>query len=292
MVKLTVGATNWTGVMVSADGKILTTSAPLGTAPLVTFRTFGGVTGQAWVLGRDDVMDIALLEVISPIQTYPFIEVALEDPPERSEDLGLLHYRATSTVPDQLTSSAVGSRQDSGTGVDYMQLQGFSAGTEHGGAVIDALGRLRGLRMRPEHMITLGIGRTGEAWAMASFPLAASAISRLESGYSDIRAIAGQCTTPGAPPPIPSIMVGDITVGGSPAPVGTKLYINLTKPTGAGELWFPVTTTTTGRYFATVSICDPTFNNGPAEFWRDAVESAATTTYVPGVRREPTVTFP
>lgn len=291
MVKLTVGTSQWSGVMIDPSGLILTTSTPLSTSPLVTFQTTDGVTGQAWVQGRDDSLDLALLKVINPSQTFNAVQVATEDPPTRTEDLVMIQYKPSGTSPDTVTTGVVGSRQDASTGIDYYQLQGFASGSEAGGGVFDASGKLRGLRMSVDQMVAIGVGRVGEAWAMNSFPLAASLIPKLQSGYSNILAVAGTCTILGAPPPIPSIYNGDITVGGNPAPTGDRLYAKVTKASGT-QLWFSQQITTAGRYFMTISICDSTYDNSPVEFWMDAVKSPVPSTYAPGEKRTPTITFP
>jgi len=290
MVKLSAGSAQWSGVMIDPSGRILTTSLSLGTAPLVSFRTFDGATGQAWVVGRDDNLDLAILEVLSPGQQFSFAEVAAEDVPERSENLVLMHFRPTSTTVAQSPSSVVGSRQDPTTGISYVQVGGFSLGTETGGAVFDALGRLRGLRMDSVRMIEIGIGRVGEAWAMDSFTLASAMIPRLQSGFTLINAASGGCSDAANFPPVPAIYKGDITAGGSLAAVGSRLYVRVIKTATGEELWFSQSLTTVGRYFMTVSICDKTF--GPAtpgsptrsivEFWLNSSSAGATSVYNPG----------
>jgi hypothetical protein len=209
--------------------------------------------------------------------------------PERSEPMALLQYTPTSVQPTSGNSAVVG--VDLTTGIEYMQVQGFSAGTEHGGGLFDAAGRLRGLRMSIDYMVASGIGRSGQAWALSSFELASSVIPQLQSGYSDVRARPGGCTSQFQFPPLPTFMVGDITIGGSPAPVGTYVYARVSKPTGATE-WFRESIVTAGRYFITISICDDTYLNAAVEFWTDAQKSPVTTTYVPGEKKTPTITFP
>ena len=282
MVKLSVGSSQWSGVMIDPAGVIVTTSLALGTSPLATFRTFDGSTGQAWVVGRDDNLDLAVLEVINPGQTYPSISVHTGDPPERADSLVLMHYAATGFTPDKFNSGVVGSRQDAATGIDYLQLQGFSAGNEQGGAVIDALGVLRGLRMDSSRMIEIGIGRIGEAWAMDAFALSSAMIPRLRAGVSIINSTAGRCEALGAPPPIPAIYKGDVTVGGVPMAIGQRIYARVTKTSTGEELWFSQLVSNEGRYFLTVSICDTTFNAGVVDFWFSSGAAGPTSSYSPG----------
>jgi hypothetical protein len=279
MVKLTAGSSQWSGVLIDPSGRIVTTSLNLGTAPLVSFRTFDGATGVAWVVGRDDDLDLAVLEVLDPGQQFPFVEVSYDEPPTRREDLVLVHFRTLAVVTEVKNSAVVGSRQDTRTGITYLQMQGYSLGDEDGGAVFDARGQLRGLRMDSDRMIGQGIGRIGEAWAMDSFTLASSLIPRLQAGISVINSTAGQCTERGAPPPIPAIYKGNVSVGGVPAPIGRRMYARATNPVTGDELWFSQQITTEGRYFITVSICEPTFANGTVDFWLDAKPSTARSVY-------------
>ncbi|MDA0797791.1 MAG: serine protease [Chloroflexi bacterium] len=267
--------------MIDPSGRIVTTSTNLGTAPLVSFRTFDGATGQAWVVGRDDNLDLAVLEVLNPGQQFASVEVSSEDPPNRNENLVLMHFKAGGVVTQQFNSAVVGSRQDAITGISYLQLQGFSVGDEDGGAVFDALGRLRGLRMDSDRMISIGIGRIGEVWAMDSFALASSMIPRLQAGVSIIYATAGQCVDLGAPPPIPAIYKGDLSIGGAPAAIGLRMYARTTKTSTGEELWFSQPITNVGRYFLTISICDPIFANGVVDFWLNSKPSPTTSLYTP-----------
>jgi hypothetical protein len=290
MVKLTAGATQWSGVMIDPSGRIVTTSLNLGAAPLVSFRTHDGATGQAWVVGRDDNLDLAILEVVNPGQQFPFAEVSSEDVPVRSEDLVLMHFRPTSTTLAQSASNVVGSRQDPTTGISYIQVGGFSLGTEAGGAVFDARGRLRGLRMDSDRMIEIGIGRVGEAWAMDSFTLSSALIPRLEAGFTVINASSGRCADEGSFPPVPAIYSGSITIGGAPAAADSRLYVRALKTSTGEEVWFSQLVAGTGEYFITISICDISF--GPAspgaparsivQFWLNATSTGIPSIYIPG----------
>ena len=287
MVKLTAGANQWTGVMIESSGVIVTTSLALGSSPLAAFRTFDGSTGQAWVVGRDDNMDLAVLGVINPAQTFDTISIHAGNPPWRDEALVLMHYQPNSFSPYKVNSSVVGSRQDGVTGIDYLQMSGFSVGGEQGGGAIDAKGVLRGLRMDSARMIALGIGRIGEAWTMDARALSSAMVPRLKAGVSNINVTDGQCTQLGAPPPIPAIFKGDITANDAPLAVGQRVYARVTKTSTGEELWFSQVVATEGRYFITVSICDASFKNSTTntsivEFWFDSNATATTSTYDPG----------
>ena len=234
------------------------------------------------MVGRDDNLDLAVLEVINAGQSFTSIAMHTGNPPERGENLVMMHYQATGFAPDKFNSSVVGSRQDAITGIDYLQMSGFSAGGEQGGAVADANGILRGLRMDSDRMIDIGIGRIGEVWAMDAFALSSAMVPRLKAGISIISTTDGRCTELGAPPPIPAVFKGDITMGGVNLAVGQRVYARITKTSTGQELWFSQVIVNEGRYFITVSICDTSFNGGVMDFWFSAGSTATRSSYNPG----------
>jgi S1-C subfamily serine protease len=268
--------------MIDPSGRIVTTSLNLGTAPLVSYRTFNGATGLAWVVGRDDNLDLAVLEAVNPGQQFAFAEVSVDDPPSRNENLVLMQFKSLGGTTESFNSAVVGSRQDVATGITYLQMQGFSVGHEDGGAVFDANGRLRGLRMDSDRMIGEGIGRIGEAWAMDASALAIAMIPRLQAGVSIINSTAGQCTSVGSPPPIPAIYKGDVAVRGVPASVGLRMYARAINPSTGAELWFSQPISNEGRYFLTASICDPTYDNAVVDFWLESKQSPSKSVYAVG----------
>ena len=278
MVKLTAGSASWTGVFIESRGVILTTSRDLGTAPLVSFRTAGGSTGEAWVFGRDDGLGLALLEVTNPGQEFTVAPLHSGNPPERSDELAMLRFVSTSTSLDKRNTQVVGSRQDL-SGIDYLQLQALAAEGSQGGAIVDASGTLRALRMVDQHMVDLGIARAGETWAINSAALTLLVIPQLETGVTNIDATAGECTGIGAPPPVPAIYKGDGTVGGVELAVGQRVYARVAS--SGRELWFSEEVVNPGRYFLTISICDTSFVGGVVDFWVDARRAPLTSLYEP-----------
>jgi hypothetical protein len=293
MVRLTSGADKqWTGVMIDSSGLILTTSSDLGASPLANFRTVDGANGKAWVIGRDDTFGLALLEVISPGQQYSAIEVHLGDFPTRNEEIALLHFSGSQVDPSASDTRVTGSRQDSSTGVSYVQYQGISISGEQGGAVVDADGLLRGLRMTSSQMIAIGVGRVGEIWAMDASSLGGALIPRLKGRISVVSSTDGQCDGLGAPPPIPAIYSGTATLGGVPIAVNERLYAEVTKTATGEHLWFSDMVVATGRYILTIGICDPSFSNSPVEFWLNARTSTQRSSYVPGNSSTPALAFP
>ncbi len=291
MVKLTVGDENWTGVMIDSAGKILTTAANLGQSPVADFVTPGGSTGQAWVIGRDDDLDMALLGVVSPSQVYDVVLIESSAIPQVGDELGVLQYLGVSSTLNRQTTIVAGSRQDLNTGLQFVQLRTQHAPGSEGGAVVDRYGQLRGIRMEQQHISDLGIGFPGESWAITVDGLLNVVIPRLESGVIDIDKTAGSGCSPGLFPPIPATYRGDVTIGGQPAPVGSRLYAKVSKR-GLPDQWFSEQIVTEGKYLITIGVCQSGFANAPVEFWMNGSASPTMSTWVPATPFSVDLAFP
>ncbi len=283
MVQLSASGNRWSGVLIGETGRILTTSSNLGSAPIASLITATGATADAWIVGRDDDLDLAILEVVSPGQTYSTVNIAVGDPLQQNEELVLLQYTGTGAVVDRKTTRVVGSRQDLFTGIQYVQVQALSAAGAEGGALIDNTGSLRGIRMSEQQMIDLVIGRPGEVWAVSAESLNNVIVPRLDSGISVINTPSSTIAS-GAPPPIPSIFKGTVSAGGVPAAVGNRLYARVTATSGH-VAWFSELITTRGRFVLGISISDSRFANARVEFWMSSGRSLTTSTYVQTVSR-------
>ncbi len=280
MVRVSGGGSQWSGIMIDPAGRFLTATDRLGSAPLVDFTTAQGVTGRGWVVGRDDSVGLALFKVVAPTQEYSSLGLFAEQTPQLNEQMGILQFGPSGTTLDRRTTQVVGFNQDLNTGLQYVKLlTGALAGSE-GGAVVDTLSRLRGVRMTDTQMVTVGLGKTGEAWAMTAEGLALTVLPRLETGYVYVRPTEGS-TTPGAPPPIPAVFSGNISINGLSAPVGTRLYARLVK-SGKPDVWVSTTVATAGRYQVSVSTTDSGYESGLVEFWTDAKKADRNGFYQPG----------
>ena len=291
MVKLTVGDKHWTGVMIDAGGKILTTASNLGQSPVASFVTPGGATGQAWVIGRDDDLDMALLGVVSPGQVYDVVLAENSAIPQVGDELGALQYLGVSLTLNRQTTVVAGSRPDLNTGLQFIQMPSQHAPGSEGGAVVDNYGQLRGIRMNPQYISDLGIGFPGESWALTVDGLLNLVIPRLESGVIVIDKSTASGCSPGLFPPIPATYRGDVTIGGQPAPVGSRLYAKVSKR-GLQDQWFSIEITEMGEYLLTIGVCQSGFANAPVEFWMNGSASPVMSTWVPATSFPVDLTFP
>ena len=106
VVKLVAGTKTWTGLFVDSDkSRILTTSSSLGQSPLADFFTPSGSNGRAWVIGRDDDLDLALLEVISPGEVYSSFNLIETGDPELDKTFILLRQGGLTTTVQKSSSN-------------------------------------------------------------------------------------------------------------------------------------------------------------------------------------------
>jgi hypothetical protein len=279
--------------MIDSAGLILSTSRDLGNAPVVDFTIEGGASGSAWTLGRDDARDIVIFEILDPQGPYPSINMSSEALPTVGSELAVLSYpngRAGSL--ERLNTRIIGVRQDFNTGAFYLQLQAQAQAGAQGGALVGTAGELVGLRMREEHMIALGFGRVGEVYVMASDALLENT-SRLRSGYLQTSAGGGSGSEKeaSAPPAIPVIYHGTVSIGGMLAAEKTKIYTKLSKG-DKPDLWYSTPVDANGKYVMAVQAAS-SYNSGTVEFWAQAKKANETSIHLLlGSPHSQDITFP
>ena len=294
LVRLTAAALSWTGVMVEESGLILAPSSLLGRAPVVDFTTEAGRAGRAWVIGRDDTLDFALLEVLDPTETFDAIRSA---PPGAAAavdaELAVLQYTGGAPVLDRRPTRVVGIRLDFNTRITYIQLSGGDVERAQGGALIGNDGTLLGIRMSTDQVGKLGIARPGEIYAISIDSINTVVLPRLRAG---VTVIATPEPTEGASqsprPGFPQTFRGAITSGGEPAPVGSTLYSVVSK-SGRPDVWFTREIVVEGRYLIPLGVPQADlYVNATVDFWFDAKQSSRQSAYVEGASRQLDLAFP
>ena len=263
VVELTAGDNTWTGVIFSEAGEIITTSVGLGASPIADFRIEGGPSGQAWVTGRDDNAGIALLQPIGASRSYDFIPFSA-DQPLLNQGVGVVQYGSLSTAPETRNTIVTGYRP-SFTGYNYLQIRVADAATSDGAVVINADGKILGLRMPSSFVTANNIGRRGEVFAVASAGVGSGAVPLLRSGLSVIKP-PPPTANQNIIPPIPLIFHGTVTVDGLLAAPGTRLYARVQAP-GRPDVWFSRQTSTLGQYDFPISVPDRGYTRATVEFW-------------------------
>ena len=274
VVKLTLGENVWTGAVVSESGEILTVSGPLGNAPQVAFTLADGTEGVAWVTGRSDEQGLALLTPVGEPRAYDFLPLSGRAP-GIGEHMALMQYD-----PDEETLSPrpVTARGFifSLIGYGYVQLHIGENSAFDGAALINDKGELQGVRMPAAWLSRRGVGQDGEVYAASTDAIEGVLIPQLRSGYTQIAPPAPDASgPPGAPPSIPIVFLGDITVDGEPAPVGTRLYAKVSRE-GRDTLWFTRETVDSGEYDLPVSLNLSTYVGAVVEFWVNGKQSLTT----------------
>ncbi len=277
VVKLINGPRTWTGVMLESSGLIATTTSNLGESPTIQYVTPGGVAGQAWVAGRDDDFNLALYHAVNPPGAFDVIEVGDISVPNVGKELVTLQHLGAGSRPTANNTSVAGSRQSLANGLLYFQLQGrYDPGTE-GGAVVDEYGQLRGIRMEQSFMVDIGLSLPEESYALSAGNLI-DIIPRVQ-GAIRIDPEVNQCVGGGTSiPPIPTFFSGNITVGGSLPPSGSKVYAKVTHRT-LNDLWFFSDVSSSGRYRLTIGACQQAYENQRIEFWLDGAAATETGTF-------------
>ena len=263
--------------MIRSTGRILTTSGDLGASPLADF-TIGDATGQAWVIGRNDDFDLAVLDVIDPQGPYPFVTLkSAPGHPLVNETFTLLQFSNFGSNLITVATSVLSLRPDR-NGIQYIQLQTLQSEGSQGGALVDGQGVVRGLRMSRAQILDLFDSTFGE-WAMESQALVNQLVPRLEAGISVVDKPPPTCHAQGPPPPRPASIRGDITSGGVSLPVGSQVYARVRG--GGAEEWDAYTLKNEGRYIFSIGTCTRELqSNATVEFWYDRMVAPQTTTFV------------
>ena len=266
----------WTGVVISEIGEILTTSQTLGEAPVVDIRLWDGRQGQACVTGRDDDIGLALLDpLIEPARTYGYLALSSESP-SIGQQLELLQYSSFTPALDWRTTKVVENESpDNGNG--YMRIDAADNTTADGAVLLDEGGRMVGMRMPPLWLLQNLVAYSGEVIAVDAPAIADVALPALRSGRMHV--------LPGrpprevdAPPPLPIVFNGEITIDGAPAPVGTLLHAKVSKE-GEPDAWQSTPIGMSGEYVFPVSADPQTYFGGSVEFWVDCKRSPTTAAY-------------
>ena len=279
--------------MIDPAGLILTTSRNLSQAPVADFVTGDGATGQAWVVGRDDNRDIALLRIVDPIGEYLAIEVASGSIQIDDRFARLSYTGVVTPTLDKQETVVVGIQTDLNTGIRYIQIDAPPQSGAEGGALIDNDGRLRGLRMTEAHMISLGFGRVGQVYVIGSGAINQLILPNLRAGVVTILREESELEDPDNPGPLPIFPanhVGVATIGGQLPGVEGRIYARVTKP-GLQDVWVSTILQADGAFLLPIAL-DDAYNNGTVEFWTQAKRATQVNVYTSGKPVVKDLTFP
>lgn len=278
VVELTASGNTWTGVAFNAEGEIITSAQDLINAPLAEFRFANGVSGQAWVAGRDDANSgLALLRPVGPARTYPFLPLAGSQPAINTA-MGLVQYTgAPNAAPTARNTRIIGFRPGF-RGYNYLQVQAAAYTTTNGAVVVNSMGQVQGIRLPSSYLARNGIATSNEVYAVVSREVKSIAVPLLRGGQSSCALGQEYLGAPNSIPALPVIFYGNLSIGGQAAPQGTLLYARLVKQ-GKSDVWDCISTRSTGEYDFPVDVPEGGYDDARVEFWTGGRMASATSVY-------------
>ena len=278
VVELKASGNTWTGVAFNAEGEIITSAQDLSNAPLAEFRFANGVSGQAWVAGRDDTNSgLALLRPVGAARTYPFLPLAGSQPAVNTA-MGLVQYTGAPNAAPTARNTRITGFRPGFSGYNYLQVQAANNTTTNGALIVNAMGQAQGIRLPLAYLMRNGIATSNEVYAVASGEVGSIAVPLLRGGQSNCASGLRHVAGPNSPPPLPIIFWGDLSIDGQIAPRGTLLYARLVKQ-GKPDAWACFVTKTPGRYDSSVAISESGYDDARVEFWTGGRMASATSVY-------------
>ncbi len=281
----------WAGVVISERGEILTTSEGLWNAPVLDVQLPDGTQGQACLIGGDDRIGLALLE---PAIEAPFNHGYLSSSSDRvaiGDDLSLFQYSQFTGRLDERTVQVHDYTPANG-GHGYMRVDVAEGTAGEGAVLMNEHDELQGIRMPTLWLLRHQFGNPGESWAIDTTDVANTALPLLRSGRMHIEP-PWSGGIDWSPSYVPIILIGEITVDGAPAPVGSIVHARVIEE-GLPDYW-----TSDAIYEPGVLITDvrPPSNSSvgaTVEFWMDCRRSPTTVTLegpLPNIVRDLDIAF-
>lgn len=262
----------WTGVLVSPDGEILTTTEGLGDAPIVRMELWDGTRGHACVTGRDDGTGLALLAPLAEPRDYHFLELSGESP-AIGDQVRLFQHSTHTESLDEGIMLVVG-KTSFDNGYSYSQLGTLDDTTADGAVLTSTAAHIQGIRMPSSWLLRHEIGNRGEVYAVDASGVAGLALPLLRSGHILI-GLPLPDHIANRPPSGAPVFRGYITLGGKPAPSGSVLHVRVSKE-GLPDYWESTTTTEGGYYLLFVNYPRIQYLGAVIEFWMNCTTTSKT----------------
>ena len=185
VVQIMSSAGTGTGFIISDNGLVVTNAHVIGTNTYVAVRVQGDEPIGAWLMGKDDVIDIAVLILAVREEPYPTIQIGNSNRVSRGDEVIVIGYPLGELLSGSptITRGIVSAIGRSGV-VSYLQTDAAINRGNSGGPLINYSGEVIGIVTSKIHQhgesIVEGIGL-----AIAQAELS-SRLSRLTSGISVI----------------------------------------------------------------------------------------------------------
>ena len=183
VVQILSSSATGTGFIITDAGLVVTNAHVIGNDTYVNVKVKGGEPIGAWLVGKDDVVDLAALILAVREEPYPTIQIGNSDRVSRGDDVIVVGYPLGEVLRDSptITRGIISAIGRSGV-VSYLQTDAAINRGNSGGPLINYSGEVIGIVTSKIHQhgesIVEGIGL-----AIAQSELS-SRLGRLTSGIS------------------------------------------------------------------------------------------------------------
>ena len=270
VVQVISGDVQISGVVIDPLSLVLTASLPLGDAPLVTIVSRDGQTFTGWVVGRDDVQNLALLRIVDA--SLPGIPLGDSSTLESGDKVLSLGYPVASQGQlSAIESGIVDARKNQSTGLRFLELDiGNRAGTV-GGPMVNNQGELVAMTVGVTFVQDQSFIVSSDNFAMAT-EFIQTALPRLADGVIEVEPRPKPDPGPGSPPPFTAIYTGAITFKGTPPNEGTPLYARVMQQQ-IGDEWLKTQIGPDGTYTMVLGVVNSLYVNSVVEFYVEGVKA-------------------
>ena len=270
VVRVISGEVQISGVVVEPLALVLTSSRPLGDAPLVTIVSEGGESFKGWVVGRDDSQNLALFRIVDgTLAGIRLGDSSTLDPGDKVLTLG---YPASR--PGQLAAIEVAvedDRRDFTTGIRFLELNARLQTGTVGGPLVNGNAEMVAMAVEAEFVRSFGFIALGENFALTSEFIQAS-LDRLSGGVINLEPRPSPTPSAAAPPPLPAIYRGSVTLRGTAPPEGTPLYARVINAQ-LGDLWTLTEVGSGGTYTLILGTVNRLYLDDVVEFYMEGAKA-------------------
>ena len=249
---------------------VLTASLPLSDAPLATIVTKDGQTFTAWVVGRDDVQNLALLRIIdASLPGIPLGDSSTLGPGDKVLSLG--YPVASQGQLSAIERGILDARKNQSSGLRFLELDTRNQAGTVGGPMVNNQRELVAIAVGVSFVQDQGFIVSSDNFAMAT-EFIQTALPRLQDGTIRLEPRPVPTPSPGSPPPPPAIYSGTITFKGTAPAEGTRLYARVVQPT-IGDLWLRTEAKLDGTYTLVLGVVNTLYVDSVVEFYLEGVKA-------------------
>ena len=257
-------------MVIDPSSLVLTASRPLSDAPLVTIVSKDGQTFTGWVVGRDDVQNLALLRIIdASLPGIPMGDSSMLQPGD--EVLALGYPNALLGQLSAVETAIVDTRRNVSSGQRFLELDTANQPGTVGGPMVNNQGELVAMAVGVAYVQDQGFIVTQDNFAMAT-EFIQTALPRLRDGTIRLEPRPLPTPNPGSPPPLPAVYSGTATFEGAFPAEGTRLYARVVQPT-IGDLWLRTFVKLNGTYTLVLGVVNALYANSVVEFYLEGVKA-------------------